>query len=132
MVEKLQHERFLRRKDIVSESMWILLRRVFIGVLIIALVWLGSATWRTYQKQLESGAMRSVAETEFEDLRAREERLKAQIADLKTIRGKEAVLRERYGLAKEGEKMVVIVEPEGQSVATTSPTWKSWVKGILR
>ena len=70
--------------------------------------------------------MRAVAETEYRDLVEREEKLKNDIQGLTTQRGQEAVLRERYGLAKEGEQMVFIVEPTPTvSVATTS-VWIGW------
>ncbi len=132
MVEKLQHERFIGRKSGMHGSVGVLLRRVATLTLAIVLVFLVIGTWRTYEKQQEAYDMKIRAEHEFSDLAAREKSLQTQIGDLTTARGKEAALRERYGLAREGERMVVIVEPENRISTTTVPTWRSWMKGILR
>ena len=130
MADKLQHERFLGRRDGVSVSVRVLFRRAGILGLVVLLFFSVMGSWRAYQKAQESSAMRTVAETENTDLVEREQKLKADIERLSTDRGKEEVLRERYGLAKEGEHMVVIVESNPIPVATTS-AWKEWVQGIL-
>ncbi len=132
MAEKLQHERFIGRKPGIHGSVSILLRRALTLALAIALVLLLMGTWRTYEKKQDAYEMRIRAEHEYADLAAREKSLQTQIGDLTTQRGKEAALRERYGLAREGERMVVIVEPENRISTTTPSTWKTWMKGILR
>lgn len=132
MVEKLQHEHFVGRKGGVHGSVWILARRTGSVVLVGVLVVLGVGTWRAYEKRKESAQMRAVAETEYNDLIEREYRLKNDIETLSTNRGKEAVLREKYGLAKEGEHMVMIVDRASVPQPATTSRWRVWMNNVLR
>lgn len=67
--------------------------------------------WGVYQKERESRQLREEAEFQLEGLEGREAALRSDLAALKSDRGMEEVLREEYELAKEGEGLIVIVEP---------------------
>lgn len=65
--------------------------------------------------------LRRQAEHQLQDLRTREEKLENDIARLQTDRGLEELLRDQYEVAKSGEKLLIIVEPEtGAPVRATS------------
>ena len=53
---------------------------------------------------------RELAEEKFLELEKKKIELSAQIARLNTEEGKEENIREKFGLAKEGEQLIVVVE----------------------
>ena len=55
---------------------------------------------------------RKVAENRVEELKQEQERLSADIAKLETDSGVEESIRTKFGLAKEGENVIVVVEDQ--------------------
>lgn len=53
---------------------------------------------------------RKIAENKFIELQKQKEHFSREIAKLNTEEGKEDNIREKFGLAKEGEGLIVIVE----------------------
>lgn len=53
---------------------------------------------------------KNIASANLTELKERQARLEYDIENLETIEGKEKIFRENYGLAKEGEGLIVIVE----------------------
>lgn len=53
---------------------------------------------------------RNLAEEKFIELEKKKIELSSQIARLNTEEGKEENIREKFGLAKEGEQLIVVVE----------------------
>lgn len=98
---------FQQRKD-PMRLMW--RRLLAVGLLILVAIALRGA-WGVYKKSQESRELKIEAEATLSDLESREKELRADISALKSDRGVEAELRERYDLAKEGENVVVIVDP---------------------
>lgn len=88
--------------------MW---RRVAAAGLLIILAIGVRGVWGVYKKEVESRKLRVEAEAKLSDLQQREAELRADISVLRTDRGVEEQLRERYDLAKQDEGVVVIVEP---------------------
>lgn len=86
-------------------------RRVLLVALLVVLVFVGRGVWKVYDTSKNSETLRAQAEMRMHELEEREARLKADIASLKSERGVEETLRETYGLGREGEGVVVIVEP---------------------
>lgn len=106
--------------------MW---RRVLAIVLLLILAVAMRGVWGVYKKSQESRELKIEAEATLSDLQTREKELRADIANLKSDRGVEAELRERYDLAKEGERVVVIVDPPTpapEPKPTTLQKFKSW------
>ena len=116
--------RFEQRRD----PMRLLWKRLGMVVLLV-LVALGvRGVWKVYQKAQESRELRIEAEARLNDLQQREAELRADIAALKSDRGIEEKLRERYDLAHENEGVIVIVEPPTppqESRPTTFERFKS-------
>ena len=61
-------------------------------------------------KMIETRKNRQRVENKVAELEKEKEKLNSDIAQLKTEEGTEASIREKFGLAKEGEEMIVIVE----------------------
>lgn len=79
-------------------------------LLLLLLVLVGRATWGLYAKERESRRNLDRVEAELLGLQLREEKLRADIARLKTPEGVETEIREQFQVAKPGEKMIVLVD----------------------
>lgn len=88
--------------------MW---RRLIAVLLLVVIAIALRGVWGVYQKSQESRVLKIEAQAQLGDLQKREQELRTDISNLKSDRGVEAELRERYSLAKEGESVVVIVDP---------------------
>src|SRR3989344_4249502 len=77
---------------------------------------------------------RKVAENKIAELEERKEKLSSEIAKLKTESGVEESIREKFGLAKEGEGLIVVVEdknpPKDQD--TSSGGFFSFLKNLFK
>src|SRR3989338_2688583 len=78
--------------------------------LVLVVVLLFRGVWGVYQKSAEAVAKRDKATAELADLAAREKELHEGIARLSTGEGVEAEIRDRFMVAKEGEKVMLIVD----------------------
>jgi len=99
--------RYEQRRD-PTRLMW---RRLAAAVLLIVVAIGVRGVWGVYKKAQESHELRVEAEAKLNDLKQREAELRADISMLRTDRGVEEQLRERYDLAKDNEGVIVIVEP---------------------
>ena len=117
--------RFEQRRD-PTRLMW---RRLIAVALLIVLAIGIRGVWGVYKKEQESRVLRVEAEAKLADLQEREAELRATISTLRTDRGVEEQLRERYDLAKEDEGVIVIVEPPApppEPRPTTFQKFKGW------
>lgn len=117
--------RFEQRRD-PTRLMW---RRLLAAGLLILLAIGVRGVWGVYHKAQESRELRIEAEATLHDLQAREAELRSDISMLRTERGVEEELRERYDLAKDNEGVVVIVEPPAppsELAPTTLQRFRGW------
>lgn len=71
---------------------------------------------------------------QIEDLKEREQTLRKNNLKLETEEGKEEVIREKYQVSKEGEKVIVIVDEENNESKETENEnhgFINWVKKIF-
>ena len=61
-------------------------------------------------KMIDTAKNKKIAEEKVADLEMRKEKLLVDIDNLNTDEGKEKVFRENFGLAQEGEGLIVIVD----------------------
>jgi len=80
---------------------------ILLGVLILFFVWNILGFWN---KMEETGKNKKMVEDKVAALKQQKEKLSSDINSLKTDQGKEKLFRENFGLAKEGENMIVVVE----------------------
>lgn len=84
--------------------------RYAIAVLVVVLLLTARGVWGVYQKYEKSKDIAERMRTEASSLAARQDSLQASIAALGTSEGREKEIRDRFGVVKPGEKMVVLVD----------------------
>ena len=83
--------------------------KVTIVALAILLILLIKPTWKIFEKSRESKQNLDQAEVELQALENRKQELVSEIAYLDTDHGRDQEIRSKFGVAREGETMVVIV-----------------------
>lgn len=84
--------------------------------LAILLIFLARGTWNIYVKNRDSAAELRLAEERLARLEERHKTLMAGVARLNTESGIEGEIRDRFQMAKEGERAVVIVDAPSKPV----------------
>ena len=88
---------------------------VLLAVLLVVTL---NSTWKMYEKASLAREQKNRLENELESLKTRELDLQAKIANLKTERGLEEEIRGRFSVAKNGESVVVVVDPSSEGTST--------------
>jgi len=88
----------------------ILYSRVTVILLFVVFVFSVSNAWDVYKKASFASDNKKIAEDDLNALKERESSLVRKIDRLKTDRGTEEEIREKFGLVKKGEEVVVIVD----------------------
>ena len=115
-----------------SDPVRLFARRLALLALFLIVVAAASALWDVYKKERESRVLKNQAEAQLYNLTMQEDHLTAEIARLQTARGKEEMLRQNYEMAKEGENMIMIIEPpESPVIEATSTTMMRWMHRLI-
>ena len=93
------------------DPMRLMWRRLVAAALVVLVLLAARGVWGVYQKSQDSHVLKTEAQAKLDDLQAREQELRTDISNLKSDRGVEAELRERYNLAAAGESVIIIVDP---------------------
>jgi|SRR3989344_6163025 len=112
----------------------ILYAPITIIVLMVLLVVLVRAAVGAYLTELRNREGAANIERDTQDLRSREQFLSDEIERLQSSRGVEEELRNKFPVVKEGESMVIIVEPEaenGVSPSNRSGGFWRWLRGLF-
>ncbi len=109
-----------RRRPITPREYFLI---VFLSLLLVALI---AAVFGIFLKEEEARATADRTKQELATLNDRTEKLSKDIQDVTSERGKEAALRQMYGVAKPGEE-VIIVTPGGDE----SKSFLSWWRRLL-
>ena len=88
-----------------------------LGVFILLFAWSVFGFWNKMQ---DTEKNKKIAEDKVASLEQQKEKLTSDINSLKTDQGKEKVFRENYGLAKEGEDEIVVVDDKNQTAPPQS------------
>lgn len=99
--------------------------RYAIGFLALVIILLLNAVWGISGKYAKSKAIAERAQADLNTLKEREASLNRSIEALSTEEGKERELRDRFGVVKEGEKMIILVEEQVKTEAPAAQK-KSW------
>ncbi len=89
------------------------------------------------QKERQSRKNLEKVEAELIVAKEREKTLEEDIKTLSTPTGIESEIRSKYNVRKEGEDVIIVVEPESQedSSSTESSFWskiRDWFKGLFK
>lgn len=104
---------------------------IFLGFLVLFFAWNVFGFWNKMRGTKENERL---AENKVLELQKEKDKLTSDINKLKTPEGVEAAIREKFGLAKEGEGMIVVVDDKSTTVPVdTKPKGffsyiKSWFK----
>ncbi len=111
-----------------SDPVRLFARRLALLALLVIVMGACSALFDVYKKERDSRVLKNQAEAQLYNLNMQESHLTGEIARLETARGKEEVLRQNYEMAKEGENMIMIIEPiDKPSPATSTAPLRTWM-----
>ncbi len=96
-----------------------------LAILLVLIVVLAKASFTAHIRKAEVAETANRVSLEEKELLARKAFLEQEIAKLHTVEGRESELRKKYGVAKSGEQMAVIIEAEPVS-GIASSTKKGW------
>ena len=102
--------------------------KVTLVILVIAIFLLFKAVFGVYIKQ--DMAKDNLAKTAavYNGLQDRREMLSSEIERLKTEAGKEEEIREKFGLVKEGEEVIIVVDDPDKVQSPSSSPISFWQK----
>ena len=104
-------------------------------ILFFVLVLFGYKIIDLVKKNKETADKKELALEEIDRLQKREQSLNKDISKLNTEEGKEEIIREKFQVAKQGEKMVTIVNDDsknssGEDTKVSHGFW-NWIKKIF-
>ncbi len=100
--------------------------RYVIGALIVVFALSIRAVWGIYDKYTKSEELSARMEANLEELRSRKQKLEDLNASLGTAEGREREIRDRFGVVREGERTIVIVDDPGTNSDVTPLEPRSW------
>ena len=112
------HERKKIRRIIFSKVMFF--------VLLIFTVFLVRAVWDAYGKYKQSQSLLNLSEDKLLELKEKEGVLGDNIYFIKTETGKEAEIVEKFNVAKEGERVVIINDLPKETVLVPEENLSWW------
>lgn len=110
----------------------ILYSKVTLFVLAILVFFVGRGAWNTHEKAQIARSERNIAERSLSELESRSSELQASLVRLKSDRGIEEEVRQKYTVARPWEEVVIIVDDNakkgenGETVAEKG-LWQSVV-----
>jgi hypothetical protein len=90
--------------------------------LLLLLVFLSKATYNVYGKARESAENLARVNGALAETQSRKESLLKHTEKLNTAQGKEDEIRHKFQVAKEGEKVIVVIDDEPEELSTTTDT----------
>jgi cell division protein FtsB len=105
--------------------------KIALVVLIIFIILFLNEVIQVYKKQDTTVDNLSKTAASLESLKNREKILSTEIARLKTVSGKEEEIREKYGLVKPGEEVIVVVDRNSDSDSTEPLVEKNFWQKII-
>jgi len=106
---------------------------ILLGIFVL---FIARGAWAMYQKSEDAIVKRDSAQENLRVLESRAEELRADIERLSTDRGQEAAIRDRFMVAKEGEKVIIITQPSEKKIHTVTvsddaSTWTAKIKSAF-
>lgn len=95
---------------------------VFIILAIIAAIFLVQVAYSAYQKSIKSELLRQDVAVRQSELEERKDFIQAALGRFQTPAGIEEEIREKFGVEKEGERTVIIIEDANNSLLMDNET----------
>lgn len=102
----------------------------FLAILVGLTVVVAISAWNMYQTNQETEETVERLRTEHQELSQREDVVTDEALNISTERGLEEEIREKFSVAKEGERVIVLVDDQDQATTTTD-TEPSWWQELL-
>lgn len=99
-------------------------------LLFVLLIFFIFGVFRLFVKMRETAKNRRVTENKLSELSTTRDILSADINSLNTNKGLEENIREKFGLAKEGEGLIVVVEDK--NMLDTEVESRNWLVSLLK
>ncbi|PIR68569.1 hypothetical protein COU49_00205 [Candidatus Nomurabacteria bacterium CG10_big_fil_rev_8_21_14_0_10_35_16] len=96
----------------------------------IMLVFFTLGVFRFLIKMIETSKNREIAELKVAELQETKKELTHDIENLKTSQGLEENIREKFGLAKEGEGLIIVVDNK-ENVNLSEETEQNWLISLF-
>lgn len=108
----------------------ILYAKATLGVLFVLSVIVARGAWQVYQKAAIARAERVEAESSLGELVSRTKGLEESIDRLKSERGVEEEIRQKFTVARSGEEVVIVVDETSKKSknGASDDTIASWVR----
>jgi cell division protein FtsB len=105
-------------KNLGNQNRWwsIMQSRFVLAVLFVITLVFAWSVLGFWGKMSDTRKNKQLVETKVLELQKEKERLSADISKLNTEEGVEDSIREKFGLAKEGEQLIVVVDEESKEV----------------
>ena len=105
--------------------------RAGLVVVAVGVFFVGRAAFVMYGKQREAVRNAAAAAEELAAVKDREDYLTKEIARLETERGLEEEVRTKFRVVKEGEQLIVLVDPKPVEASTTPEEHRSFFGKVL-
>jgi len=109
---------------------------IALGILFLILIFFGYKIIDLIQREKETSSIKEMTLDEINILKEKESYLSGEILKLETDEGKEEIIRDKYPVVKEGEKMVIIVDEEMKNGSLldgeSSHGFWNWFEGIFK
>lgn len=92
----------------------ILYSKVSLVVLVVILFFVSKGAWGIYQKAKIARGERDMATRSLHDLESRTAELQTSLVNMKSERGTEEAIRQKYTVGRPGEEVVVVVDDEAK------------------
>lgn len=107
----------------------ILYSKITLIILAIIVILLFRSVWGMYEKERNTRILRAKQTQELNELKGREEALRAEIERLSTEQGVEEEIRSKFDVGKDGEEVIVIIDDSKKDETEQKITPKSfWQK----
>lgn len=99
-------------RNFEQKRMWknIMQSKLVLMLFGILILFFAFSVFRFWSKMQETKENREAIENKVTQLKEQKEKLSFDIENLNTDKGKEKLFRENFGLVKEGENMIIVVE----------------------
>jgi len=117
-----------RWKYIVQSKLFL----IFFGIVILVFIY---SMFSFASKMEETRKNRQIIEDKIAELEKSKETFNSEIEKLKTEKGQEEIIREKYGVAKEGENMILVVDDKNSTQTEeneNSGGFFSWLKNLFK
>lgn len=105
---------------------------LFLAILVLVFAWNVFGFWG---KMEETRKNKKIAEDKIVELQQEKEKLSSDISKLKTDQGVEESIRDKFGLVKEGENMIVVFDNKDNSAVpleTNTGGFFSFLKNLFK